>query len=138
VAFWLTFALLRKGSGKEIVTIEIPKDIHYIAAMGMMYALMLMGLFYGTAYFLFELPSATKQSTAVTLSPSVVLNKPPLKMDLSRGDVERLWGEPSTYDSLSRRFEYDSQGSKIYLEFDRDWKLAKIQEIRKESVHEGK
>jgi hypothetical protein len=141
IAFWISFSLLQKGNEQDAVQLSLSKnnadgtpnkkrELRFIKGMGAMYGLLLVGFCYIAFFFLFELQLPAKE-TSTSSSATIYLLKPPLTMNISRSEVESRWGEPTTYNSATRLYWYQTSDSDISLEFDGDGNLMKIEETRK-------
>lgn len=56
IAFWLTFSLLSKANCTEVVKLQLPKERHFITAMGVIYALMFVVFSFSIKFFLLISP----------------------------------------------------------------------------------
>jgi hypothetical protein len=132
VAIWETFALLQKGQTADTVTIKLPGDRRYITGMGLMYALLLLSLFYFAMFFLFELPARSVASEPQALGQAgYQLMKPSARIDQTKDEILRVWGQPSAEDVGNRTLRYESDHSVIRLTFDENQKLVEINDRRK-------
>ncbi len=132
VAIWETFALLKKGDSANQITIDLPEDRRYVTALGLMYGLLLLGLFYVAVFFLFELPQKRIGSAQQPISPSgYQLMKPIPRIDQTKDQILSMWGPPTSEDVAGRILIYESDHSVVRLTFDANQKLVEINDRRK-------
>ncbi len=132
VAIWETFALLKKGDTADTIKIQLPADRRYITAMGLMYALLLLGLFYFAMFFLFELPpKAVVNKPQAFGQAGYSLLKPNPRIDQTKDEILKAWGQPTGEDLSKRTLLYEANHSVIQLTFDENQKLVEINDRRK-------
>ena len=132
VAIWETFALLKKGGKGDAITITMPADRRFVTGLGLMYGLLLLGLFYFAVFFLFELPRKALNSSQRAFGPAVYpLLKPNPRIDQTRDQILSVWGQPSGEDQANRILIYESDHSVIRLTFDEKQKLVEINDRRR-------
>ena len=131
IAFWLTFSLLSKGTNTEVVCLNLPKERYFLTSLGVIYMLMFVVFFFSVKFFLFDFSLQAVQAADRRQPATVILRRPSIALEMTRSGIERAWGEPTTYNSATRKWFYESTGSDVLLEFDKDWKLMRIEETRK-------
>lgn len=122
VAVWLTFAILKKATDEEKITLSFPKDRRFITAMGLLYAFIVTGLVYFAHFFLFDLPAPSRANAGM-----ILLARPKAQVGQTREEIERMWGRPN---STGTMVEYKTLNSSIRLVFDASGRLEKTDEIK--------
>lgn len=131
VSIWESFAFLQKGQTGDTVRIELPHDRRYITGMGLMYGLLLLGLFYFAMFFLFELPAKSVSNAQQSAPATHTLPKPNPKIDQTKDEVLKVWGQPLSEDVANRTLLYGFDDSVMRLTFDETQKLVEINNRRK-------
>jgi len=130
VAIWQTFAIMKKAKESDTIELDYPADRRFITGLGLMYGMLILGLFYFASFFLFEV-ATPKPREAVSL-PSMAAQpilRAPLHVNISRDDVIRAWGLPAR--SAANNVEYDTPTAVVKMTFDKTGILQTITETKR-------
>lgn len=131
-AIWISFSVLRLVNSQNTITLNFPQDIRYIVALGIMYGSLIVGLIFVVIFFLFDLPSNSKTPDTIAQNSSTIyLSHPKVDVNLTKNEVETLWGVPDEVQNQGTMWKYQGLESIFYLEFDSSGSLSRIVEERK-------
>ena len=117
-AIWLTFSLLKLGSKDNVIKLTFPSDIAFIQLSGIVYGLLILGIFSIVVFFLFrfEYKPINPVITAIGIpSNSIYLEKPMIQISQKKLDLIQLWGMPSGEDKSTNTFTYNTNNSEIKI-----------------------
>jgi hypothetical protein len=132
VAMWETHSLIGMGGTDDTIVININHDRNLVVGLGLIFALLLLGLLYFAIFFLFELtplpgPAAKPGDDGRT---AYFLSVRKAYLDQTREQVIQSWGKPNSTNADNTKFEYFFDGSTIHLHFDANGRLQAINETR--------
>jgi hypothetical protein len=126
VAMWFNFALPTYSAGGD----KIAPDKQSMSAIGLIYILTIASIMLGMIFFLFEYsPVVEPRSQAPS---EILIYRSRISLDLTREQVEKLWGPPMTTPKEPNRFRYFTPRSLILIEFNAQGKMTSMTEARKE------
>jgi hypothetical protein len=131
IAIWETFALLKKATTGDEITLEIPGDLRFITGLGILYAYLLMALILLVWFFLFDLPGSSVPTRNLAGTAQYYIGKPGLRIGDSAGQIEKVWGAPVERRPAQRLLRYDAPESIIELTFDGQGTLERIVQTRR-------
>ena len=130
IAIWETFALLKKATTSEDITLKLPDDRRFITGLGIIYVYLIGSLALLVFFFLFDLPMpATKAKTSP--ATQYYIGKPVLQIGSLESVVEQTWGAPIKREPARRLMRYETRDSKIDLIFDTQGKLEQVVQTRR-------
>lgn len=133
VAVWETFAIMGLSSTNDKITLTMSKDRKVITGLAMMYGFLILGLVYFSIFFLFEIEAAGEQVVEVQKKEYILLKKTTPRINQTKNELLKSWGSPSAYRDKNREvLEYKARDSIIHLYFDKEGRLSKIFEFRRE------
>jgi hypothetical protein len=129
IAIWETFAILKKATEDDTITLTYPDDLRFITGLGLMYGMLILGLCYFGYFFLFEISPASPK--AADTSPSVsriaatyFVARPSLPVDGTREDALRSWGTPARVTASSMEYELDN--ATMQIKFDSSGRIEQM------------
>jgi len=131
VAVWETHSLIQVGRNDDVIEIDIPAHRSLMVGLGLIFALLILGLIYFAIFFLVELsPAKIKVSTGGDSNSTFVLTKRRVQINQTRDQILQEWGKPDKANSSNTEFEYTSDQSTVRLQFDEGGKLQSVSETR--------
>jgi|GEM_PF-4872841 len=125
VALWLNFSLpsLSSADGDHIAY-----DTPSKSAIVLIYGFTMAAIVLGGHFFLFESAPLT---VSKEYQPSeMLIYRQRLSLDLSREEVEKLWGRPSI-GSVTNKYHYVTPNSTVVIIFNPEGKMTSLTETRK-------
>jgi hypothetical protein len=131
LATWQTFALIKKATADETISLDLPQDLRFVTCQGLIYVFLILGLVYFAIFFRIEMkaPNVNRTSPATADTTAYRILRPSVHVSATRSDVYNAWGAPSRQKFSSA--EYDTPDAVLELTFDTANRLIAVTERRR-------
>ncbi len=130
VLTWLTFAIISRSNANNAVVLDFPKDWFYLAASGIGYASLLLGIAFFCLFFLLEFrPTSARKTVA---AGKFLVERPAPRVGETADTVSASLGQPIARSADDRQWTYRTDRSTLTVTFDAAHRAVAVREALEE------
>lgn len=130
VLTWLTFAIISRSNANNAVVLNFPDDWHYLAAPGIGYASLLLGITFFCLFFLVEFRPTSAPKTVA--AGKFLVERPAPRVGETADTVSASLGQPIARSADDRQWTYRTDRSTLTVTFDAAHRAVAVREALEE------